>query len=67
MVINIYTVATTISTICGNYFTQHIPLHISISISRVDARLINFFAPHLAPLARTYSTHHPSRTKENQR
>ena len=23
-----YTVATTISTICGNYFTQHIPLHI---------------------------------------
>jgi len=24
----IYTVATTISTICGNYFTQHIPLHI---------------------------------------
>ena len=23
-----YTVATTISTICGNFFTQHIPLHI---------------------------------------
>ena len=28
VIILMYTVATTISTICGNYFTQHIPLHI---------------------------------------
>ena len=27
-IVIMYTVATTISTICGNYFTQHIPLHI---------------------------------------
>ena len=29
--------------------------------SRGDARLSIFFAPHLAPLARTYSAHRPSR------
>ena len=28
IILIMYTVATTISTICGNYFTQHIPLHI---------------------------------------
>ena len=37
------------------------------SRSRVDARLINFFAPHLAPLSHACAAHHPSRAKENQR
>ena len=38
-----YTVATTISTICGNYFTQHIPLHIPRRRTGPHALMINFF------------------------
>ena len=39
------------------------------SESRVDARLINFFAPRLSPLAHACAAHHhhPSRAKDNQR
>ena len=35
--------------------------------SRGDARLSIFVAHHLAPLARTYSAHRPSRNREIQR
>ena len=42
-------------------------MYIYIYRSRVDARLINFFAPHLAPLSHACAAHRPSRTKENQR
>ena len=35
--------------------------------NRVNTRLINFFAHHLAPLSHTCAAHRPSRIKENQR
>ena len=38
-----------------------------LTITRVDARLINFFAPHLAPLSHACAAHDPSRAKENQK
>ena len=56
--------ASTLSAICRLFRTITITI---TSITRGDARLSIFVAHHLAPLARTYSTHHPSRTKENQR
>ena len=51
---------------CG-IISTYILVTPTYTYSRGDARLSIFVAHHLAPLARTYSAHRPSRNKENQR